>query len=93
MNWQLSGLRKVSEVKDATFPFKSPMVVFIRIRGGASEGEVLAAERVTDKQALLEGLKDGDLLLATWPGQYRQDAFIVDDWNAARAAFSKARRE
>jgi hypothetical protein len=88
MNWQLSGLRKASEVKDATFPFKSPLVVFLRVRGGATEGEITAAYRVTDKRALLDGLKEGDLLLAGWPGQYRQEAFLVDDWEAARAALA-----
>jgi hypothetical protein len=42
--------------------------------------------QLTGKRELLSNAMPSDLVLAAWPGQYRQDVFLVDDRKAARKA-------
>lgn len=74
------GMRKASE---APIPWKSPLVVLLHI--GADT--VTAASSIGGKRSLLREAAPGDLILAAWPGDYRQDTFVVDNLDVARAAF------
>ena len=82
MQWEtsLDGFRLASR---APVPWKSPQVALIRVARG---GEVTTARTLTGKRELLSAAMPSDLVLAAWPGQYRQDVFLVDDRKAARNA-------
>lgn len=84
MQWEssLDGFRLASR---APVPWKSPQVALIRVARG---GEATTARTLTGKRELLSAAMPSDLLLAAWPGQYRQDVFLVDDRKAARKAVS-----
>lgn len=85
-SWDTAGLRKCSEVRDVLFPWKSASVALIHVSvAEPTRGTVRYARTIGDKRALLDGLQKGDCLLAAWPGQYKQDIFVVDDLKAARA--------
>jgi hypothetical protein len=73
-SWQ--PMRKASTVD---IPWKSPLVVIIRISGST----VRASHRTEDKRQLLRSADPSDLVLAAWPGERRQDVFEIDDLEAA----------
>ncbi|MEU5429628.1 hypothetical protein AB0H73_29120 [Streptomyces olivoreticuli] len=75
-----STLRRTSSV-EAGFPWRGQTVTLIRID---AQGVVSQATRITDKRALLAQAGPKDLVLAAWPGEWRQDVFFVDDLKAAR---------
>ena len=62
--------------KSEHFPFADPRVPLILI----SDGQVLIANSNADKLRLMR-MSDPkkDTMLAAWPGEYRQDVFIVDE--------------
>jgi hypothetical protein len=66
-------------------PFRQREVTFVRL---AVDGRIEQAYTVADKQALLERLEPGDGLLAAWTGNYRTDAFWVDDLEVVRDALN-----
>jgi hypothetical protein len=41
---------------------------------------------------MLEAADDGDLLPAAWPGQWRQDIFVIDDRGAGLEGLEPPRR-
>lgn len=41
---------------------------------------------------MLGAARDGDVVLAAWPGEWTQDIFVVDDLGAARTALGVPRR-
>ena len=55
-------------------PLTAATVPFILI----TSDTVYVAKNVTDKRDLLSKYKDGDTLLAPWPGQWSTDVFEVD---------------
>jgi hypothetical protein len=52
----------------------------------ARGGEVTTARTLTGKRELLGAAAPSDFVLAAWPGEYRQDVFLVDDPKAAHKA-------
>jgi hypothetical protein len=66
---------------------EDPLDVLLRI----SDGMAAAASWVTDKRQLLVEAGPGDLILAAWPGEYRQDVFVVDNIDEARTALCATR--
>jgi hypothetical protein len=50
----------------------------------ASSGLVTQAQGITEKQAMLDAATEDDLLLVAWPGQWRQDIFVIDDRETAQ---------
>ena len=73
-------MKPTSEVEELIY-WKSPMVVLVRV---CATGEVHSACTIGGKRSILEAVTPDDLLLVGWPGQYRQDMFVVDN----RAALS-----
>jgi hypothetical protein len=82
MQWDggSEGLRLASQ---APVPWKSANVAMIRMTRGR---QITTAHTITGKRQILRATVPGDMLLACWPGQYRQDVFVVDDLKAAREA-------
>ena len=78
MKYDASALRKSSEVP--RFPYDDRRVTFIWI---TTTGSVSQASTLTDKRIALRSLGKGDLLLGAWPGDRRQDIFVIDDLAAA----------
>jgi hypothetical protein len=74
------GLRLASQ---APIPWKSANVAMIRITRGR---QITTANTITGKRQMLKAMTPGDMLLAGWPGQYRQDVFVIDDLKAAGQA-------
>ncbi len=70
-----NGWEPMRAASTAPVPWKSPLVVLILI----SRDTVRASHMVDIKRQLLDAVMPGDVLLATWPGERRQDAFVVDD--------------
>jgi len=80
MQFDVSSLRKDTEADH--FPYADRVVTFIHID---SSGTVSADHTKTGKAAILRDWRPGELLIATWTGQRRSDAFSVDI-EAARKA-------
>lgn len=66
-------------------PYRSARVLFIRV---TPTGSVSLANTVTGKRDLLTVLGPGDIAIACWPGQYRQDAFLIDEVEFALGALT-----
>src|ERR1700694_868377 len=79
MRFDASGLRRTSALGEV-FPWRAQDVTFVCV---TADGLVTQAQTIGEKRAILEAADDGDLLLAAWPGQWRQDIFVVDDRDAA----------
>ena len=82
MQWDdgSDGLRLASQ---APVPWKSASVAVICI---SHDKRITVARTITGKRQMLQAVSPDDMLLAGWPGQYRQDVFVVDDLKAAREA-------
>jgi hypothetical protein len=48
-------------------------------------GRITQAQGIGDKRRFLREAGDDDCLLLAWPGQHRQDIFVIDDRDAALA--------
>jgi hypothetical protein len=79
MKFDTSSLRRTSDADDV-FPWRARDVPFILV---TVSGLVRQAQGINDKRAMLEEAKEEDCLLAAWPGQWRQDIFVIDDRGAA----------
>ncbi|MDI5979294.1 hypothetical protein [Amycolatopsis magusensis] len=79
-------LRRTSQ--NNQFPWQSNLVTLVRV---GRDGTVRQAQTDPEKRALVGAARDGDLLLAAWPGEWRQDVFVVDDLRAARLALGLPR--
>lgn len=79
-------LRRTSRVKEGKtpFPFGLPLVPFVFI----FPDRVVQAIKTSDKISLLLEAKGepGTIILAPWPGQWRQDCFHLDDPDEALEA-------
>ena len=75
-----SSLRRTSGAEHV--PWRARDVTLIWIR---SEGRITQAQGITSKREALQDAAPGDCLLLAWPGQYRQDIFLIDDRRAALA--------
>lgn len=80
MKFDVSSLRKDTEADD--FPYADRVVTFIHID---SSGIVSADHTKTGKVAILNDWRAGELLIATWTGMRRSDAFSVDVAAARKA--------
>jgi len=82
MQWEdgREGLRLAST---APVPWDSSNVVMIRV---THDGQVSVVHTVSGKRAMLEAAARSDMLMVAWPGERRQDVFIVDDRTSARKA-------
>jgi len=74
--WDTGVLRRASE---ASVPWKGPRVAMICVSGKS----VRADHTVTGKREMLKIATARDLLLVAWPGEWRQDIFVIDDREAA----------
>jgi hypothetical protein len=79
MRFDASGLRRTS-TSGEVFPWRAQDVTLVCV---TADGLVTQAQAIGEKRAMLEAAGHGDLLLAAWPGQWRQDIFVIDDRNAA----------
>lgn len=59
----------------------------------SAEGVVTQAQRIQEKREMLDSADPDDCLLAAWPGQYRQDIFVVDDRQAALVGLDPPRSQ
>lgn len=66
-------------------PYRSARVLFVRV---TPSGGVSIANTITGKRDLLNVLGPGDVAIACWPGQYRQDAFLIDEVEFTLAALT-----
>lgn len=69
------GFRKATEVSD--FPYASTRVCYLEM----FEGELYAVKHYADdrREAARRAVAGESQLIAIWPGQYRSDAFLVDE--------------
>lgn len=68
------GGRLRHDIED--MPAKGALVTFILI---GEDGEISQTHGVTDKRAMVAGMRPGDRLLAVWTGQWHSDAFDLTD--------------
>ncbi|WP_406170402.1 hypothetical protein OIE52_39490 [Streptomyces canus] len=80
MKFDVSSLRKDTEADD--FPYADRVVTFIHVD---DSGTVSADHTKTGKITILNDWRPGELLIATWTGARRSDAFSVNV-EAARKA-------
>jgi hypothetical protein len=81
VRFDTSQLRRTSDSADS-FPWRARDVTVIHV--AASSGLVTQAQGITEKRAVLDAAAEEDLLLVAWPGQWRQDVFVIDDRETAR---------
>lgn len=81
MRFDTRHLRRTSDSADI-FPWRARDVTFIHV--AASSGLVTQAQGITEKRAMLDAATEDDLLLVAWPGQWRQDIFVIDDRDIAQ---------
>jgi len=86
MKFDVSSLRKDTDEDD--FPYADRAVTFIHVD---SSGLVTADHTKTGKTTILNDWRPGELLVATWTGARRSDAFSVDV-EAARKTLIGARQ-
>jgi hypothetical protein len=78
MPFDASQLRRTSDADHV--PWRANDVTLIWI---SEAGRITQAQRIEDKRSALRDAASGDCLLLAWPGQWRQDIFLVDDRQAA----------
>jgi hypothetical protein len=78
VEFDASALRRTSD--SDYIPWRARDVTLIWIR---TDGRITQAQGITDKRDALQEGADNDCLLLAWPGQYRQDIFLIDDRGAA----------
>lgn len=84
MEFDVSALRKDTDADN--FPYADRGVTFIHVD---SSGAVSADHTKTGKVSILNDLRPGELLIATWTGMRRSDAFSVDIAAARKALLGK----
>ena len=82
MQWEdgRDGLRLASL---APIPWRSTNVVLLHL---THAGGISVTHTITGKQQMLKDADPGDMVLVAWPGERRQDVFIVDNRKAALQA-------
>lgn len=86
MEWNPLNLRKTSEVSPGTIPWKDPSLALVRLHEEAGRCEITYARDVGTKKSLLDSIVPADCVLVAWPGQHKQDVFVLDSLDDARAA-------
>jgi hypothetical protein len=87
LSFDATALRRTSLAE--SFPWLGKLVTLVRV---CPDGSVTQAKADAGKRTLLGVASDADLVLATWPGEWSQDVFVVDDLRAARLALGLPRR-
>ncbi|MGH2714187.1 MAG: hypothetical protein ACRDM7_09955 [Thermoleophilaceae bacterium] len=88
MEFDTSSLRRTSDSSDV-FPRRAGDVTLIRI---SASGAISQAQTIGEKREMVETARAGDCLLGAWPGQWRQDIFVIDDREAALRGLDPPRR-
>jgi hypothetical protein len=57
-----------------------------------TDGRITQAQGITDKRDAVQEAAGNDCLLLAWPGQHRQDIFLIDDRDAALAGLEPPTR-
>jgi hypothetical protein len=78
MRFDASTLRRTSSADHV--PWRGGDVTLIWI---TQRGSITQAQRIEEKRTVLRDAAPGDCLLLAWPGQWRQDIFLIDDRTAA----------
>jgi hypothetical protein len=86
MHWDNGGRDGLKLASVVSVPWESPRVSLIAI---TADGGINAAYSLDGKRRLLAQAGDDGMLLVAWPGDRRQDVFIVDDRQAARRAITR----
>ena len=87
MPFDASALRRTSDADEV--PWRAGDVTLIWI---SEDGRITQAQRIEEKRNALRDATSGDCLLLAWPGQWRQDIFLVDDRKAAILALEPPSR-
>ena len=87
MEFDATSLRRTSEQE--RIPWRARDVTMIWIEVG---GRITQAQGIEEKRRALEKAPAADCLLLAWPGEWRQDIFLVDDRAAALAGLEPPRR-
>jgi hypothetical protein len=82
-----AALRRTGEQE--WVPWRASTVTFISID---VNGRITQAQGIEDKRRFLREAGDDDCLLLAWPGQYRQDIFVIDDRDAGLAGLEPPSR-
>ena len=86
MQWEKGGIEGgLRLASKAPIPWQDRKVTLINV---THTGEIRVTGTLTGKRAMLAEPAEG-MLLAAWPGAYRQDIFIVDDRRAALKAVAR----
>ena len=88
LHLQAEGFRAASH--EPEFPYRERTTPFILV---TRDGRLAQAQTVADKRRLLTRWRDGDLLLAVWPGQWHSSVFIIDDLPTVTLALRQNGRE
>ena len=88
MKFETSSLRRTSE-SDDVLPWRAGDVTFICV---TATGTVTQAKRIEEKRAILDAVGPDDCLLVAWPGQWRQDIFVIDDREGAQRGLDTPNR-
>jgi hypothetical protein len=80
VKFDVSSLRK--DTDEDNFPYTERAVTFIHVD---SSGRVSADDTKSGKITILNDWRPGELLIATWTGARRSDAFSVDVGSARKA--------
>lgn len=72
MRFDANALRRTSEADYV--PWRAREVTLIRLR---EDGRITQAQGITEKREALREANPEDCLLLAWPGQYRQDVFLM----------------
>lgn len=78
MRFDANALRRTSEAD--CVPWRARDVTLIWIR---EDGRIAQGQGITEKREALREANPEDCLLLAWPGQYRQDVFLIDDRGSA----------
>ena len=71
-------MRLSSEVE--WFPYGSKLVCYIEVK---NDGEVRQLHTKKEKQDALQNMiHESSRIFAVWPGQWRSDLFLIDDFEA-----------
>lgn len=72
--FSIYGARELKKEEESVFPFRSTNTPFITFN---ADHEIRIANTLTEKRELLSRMYGSAILLAGWPGQYRQDLFFL----------------
>lgn len=83
----LRGSNPLRLASEAPYPYRSNRAPFILLT--LESGEMSIGQTPREKRELLFVARHGDLILSVWPGEWRSDVFIIDDWDVAREELAR----